>query len=107
MDGQIRGASERGLYRGVVGADDRGMESTPQDRGPRPKLNLDQSALAAWLGNDAVDEAIAHEELRAFLADRRIHVSRDEFDRWIREIAERARKQTREGQERPTGMRWT
>jgi hypothetical protein len=34
-------------------------------------------------------------------------VSRDEFDRWIREIADRARQQAREGKEGATGMRWT
>jgi hypothetical protein len=83
------------------------MERSPADRGSEPKLNLDQSALAAWLGDGAVDEAIAHEELRAFLTDRRIHVSRDEFDRWIRDIAQRAREQAREGNERAHGMRWT
>jgi hypothetical protein len=83
------------------------METTPSDPGSERKLNLDQSALAAWLGDEAVDDAIAHEELRAFLTDRRIHVSRDEFDRWIREIADRARQQAREGKEHATGMRWT
>lgn len=72
-----------------------------------PKLNLDQQALAAWLGGETVDEAVKHDELRAFLTDRRIHVSRDEFDRWIKEIAERARHQAREGKERAAGMRWT
>jgi hypothetical protein len=82
------------------------MDTTPSDQGSEPKLNLDQSALAAWLGEEAVDEVIAQDEFRAFLTDRRIHVSRDEFDRWIREIAERARQQTTEGQPRPTGMRW-
>lgn len=104
----LRGLTRTGLYRGPGEADDTCMDSTPPARGTRPELNLDQSALTAWLGTETVDEAIAHEELRAFLADRRIHVSRDEFDRWIREIAERARQQAREGQEqRPTGMRWT
>ena len=94
------------LYSEATHADDGRMETTPSDRDPEAKLSLDQSALAAWLGDDAVDEAIAHEELRAFLTDRRIHVSRDEFDRWIREIAERARDQAREGHAPASGLRW-
>lgn len=84
------------------------MDTTsPEGAGEEPKLNLDQQALAAWLGQETVDEAVKHDELRAFLTDRRIHVSRDEFDRWIKEIAERARQQAREGKERASGMRWT
>ncbi|MBV8949944.1 MAG: hypothetical protein JOZ99_03645 [Actinobacteria bacterium] len=85
------------------------MDGTPsaRDRDPQPERKLDQAALTDWLGDDSADALAVEEEVRAFLADRRIHVSRDEFDRWIRQIAERARQQSREDQDRPLGMRWT
>jgi hypothetical protein len=62
------------------------------------QLELSEPALAEFLGEGTVSDAIARNELRAFLIDRRINVSRDEFERWVRQLADEGRKRAREAQ---------
>lgn len=70
------------------------------------RLELSEPALAEFLGEGTVSDAIARNELRAFLIDRRINVSRDEFERWVRQLADEGRKRAREARENAPSTRW-
>lgn len=70
------------------------------------RLELSEPALAEFLGEGTVSDAIARNELRAFLIDRRINVSRDEFERWVRQLADEGRQRAREAQENTPSTRW-
>jgi hypothetical protein len=49
--------------------------------------------LAAWLGPDAVADVLARDDFSALLRNRRICIPREELERWVRELQERARTQ--------------
>jgi hypothetical protein len=70
------------------------------------QLELSEPALAEFLGEGTVSDAIARNELRAFLIDRRINVSRDEFERWVRQLADEGRARAREAHENTPSTRW-
>lgn len=57
------------------------------------ELTFSVEDLAAWLGPDAVSDVLAREDFTALLRNRRICLPREELERWLRELQERAREQ--------------
>jgi hypothetical protein len=70
------------------------------------RLALQQAALAEFLAREDVPDDDARRELRAFLIDRRINVSRDEFERWVRQLADEGRRQADEARRPARATRW-